>query len=427
MGDKNTVIARLDDFTVLKIFRETFEKFPSDGFYVNVIGIENQVDLKAPNAAQAAVISRVFKPGSYLIRDLGMNYPGLNIYYQRGGDPGKPSPFTDELRINWNNHPQSIPDERRIDILEALKEKLETVANSGSGATSPSDDTSNNLEMIYRSTVLKLETRFAEQIERITQWTVDQADAFEKRKLELAEETNREREALRTENESRLEDVRQKTDELEELRKKLDDRDYMHARRGIRGELRQLIKQREAKFSLTSDTKALRWPVHVVMILLLAFLGLVNAVYLSEFTKLDLSGAPVAVLVWAFAKQGLLAAAFVGTIFYYVRWMNRWFEQHAAAEFLLKQFELDIDRASWVVETAMEWRRDQKAEMPLPLLEGITRNLFSDGASAAANHTAADDLASALIGNASGVKVKLGENELSLDRKGIAGLGKVET
>jgi hypothetical protein len=28
---------------------------------------------------------------------------------------------------------------------------------------------------------------------------------------------------------------------------------------------------------------------------------------------------------------------------------------HASAEFLLKQFELDIDRASWVVETAMEW------------------------------------------------------------------------
>jgi hypothetical protein len=51
---------------------------------------------------------------------------------------------------------------------------------------------------------------------------------------------------------------------------------------------------------------------------------------------------------------------------------------HASAEFLLKQFELDIDRASWVVETAMEWHRDQQAEIPAPLLEGITRNLFSD-------------------------------------------------
>lgn len=106
--------------------------------------------------------------------------------------------------------------------------------------------------------------------------------------------------------------------------------------------------------------------------------------------------------------------------------MNRWFEQHASAEFLLKQFELDIDRASWVVETAMEWRRDQNAEIPTSLLEGITRNLFADGGDSAQAHSAADDLASALVGNASQLKVKLGNNELNFDRKGLAGLGKID-
>lgn len=108
--------------------------------------------------------------------------------------------------------------------------------------------------------------------------------------------------------------------------------------------------------------------------------------------------------------------------------MNRWFEQHAAAEFLLKQFELDIDRASWVVETAMEWRRDQKSEIPGTLLEGISRNLFAEaGGASTEKHTAADDLASALVGNASQLKLKLGANEVSFDRKGLAGLGKAES
>lgn len=107
--------------------------------------------------------------------------------------------------------------------------------------------------------------------------------------------------------------------------------------------------------------------------------------------------------------------------------MNRWFEQHASAEFLLKQFELDIDRASWVVESAMEWRRDQQAEIPAPLLEGITRNLFADRTDPASAHSAADDLASALVGNASQLKLRLGENELNFDRKGLTTLGKAET
>lgn len=84
---------------------------------------------------------------------------------------------------------------------------------------------------------------------------------------------------LRKEHESRLESLRQEADSLEARRKELDDRDYMHARRGIQNDLRQLIKTREQKFSLTSNTRRLRLPVHVAMILLLA--GLLVVIHRS--------------------------------------------------------------------------------------------------------------------------------------------------
>jgi hypothetical protein len=284
------------------------------------------------------------------------------------------------------------------------------------------------VEAIYRSTVLKLETSFAQQIEKITNWTVEQTTALEQAKLRLADETVAERESLRKEHESKLEGLRREADSLETRRKDLDDRDYMHARRGIRNDLRELIKIREQKFSLTSNTRRLRLPVHAVLILLLAGLLVVNGVYLKQIANLDITSSSIEVLLWAFGKQSIAAVAFIAILLFYVRWMNRWFEQHAAAEFLLKQFELDIDRASWVVETAMEWRRDQKSEIPGTLLEGITRNLFADsGGASAEKHTAADDLASALVGNASQVKLKLGDNEVSFDRKALAGLGKAES
>jgi hypothetical protein len=186
----------------------------------------------------------------------------------------------------------------------------------------------------------------------------------------------------------------------------------------------QLVSNREQKFSLTKNTRGLRAPIHVAMGILIVFLLGANGWYVREVAQIDLSQAVFAVAAWLLIRQGLLILALVGAILYYVRWMNRWFEDHADAEFRLKQFQLDIDRASWVVETALEWRRLENSEIPAPLLEGITRNLFSNPDLTANDQTAVDDLASALVGNASAVRVKLGENEISLDRKGIKALEK---
>lgn len=54
------------------------------------------------------------------------------------------------------------------------------------------------------------------------------------------------------------------------------------------------------------------------------------------------------------AGQMLVAIAFASTSVFYIRWTGRWFERYAEEEFLLKRQEIDIDRASWIVES---WRR----------------------------------------------------------------------
>lgn len=425
MANTTSVVPRLDDKAVLSIFRGLDAKFQSGGSFVNITGLD-QIDLRAPEGPSKELIDQLDKAGSYLIHSATANFQNLNInYYRAGADQSRPRPYNDEFRVDHNNN--SGPDPlRRIAILQFLNERVLLVPASASPlADEPTS--MQNLEGIYRSTVLKLETSFAQQIEKITKWTVEQTASLEQAKLRLADETGAERESLRKEHESKLDALKREVDSLEARRKELDDRDYMHARRAIRNDLRELIKTREQQFSLTSDTRRLRIPVHVAMVFLLAGLLLVNGVYLAQIASLDIPSSSTQVLLWAFGKQSVAAIAFIATLLFYVRWMNRWFEQHAAAEFLLKQFALDIDRASWVVETAMEWRRDQKSEMPGTLIEGITRNLFVEAGGAAADkHTAADDLASALVGNASQVRLKLGENEVSLDRKALTALAKTD-
>lgn len=423
MAELNSVIPRADDKTILDIFRRLQGAVAPQNMSLQAAGID-QINLLAPDKRAANLIAHLEKSNSHLITHIFLNYQNFNIQYTRNQDSNRLSPFYDEIKINHNNNPGGLEQDQRLRLIELLNSKvmLGNVYRRDEVAARSIED----LQSIYHSTVLKLETAFADQIEKITSWTVEQTSALEQHKVKLTEETATEREQLRKEYETKLDALKLESEALEERRKALDDRDYMHARRGIRSDLQKTIKERQQKFTLTPETRKLRWPVHIAMITLLLALAAANYVNLEILLKFDMTSASAVATALAIGKQTALTALLIGTLLFYVRWMNRWFEQHAAAEFILKQFELDIDRASWVVETAMEWRRDQQSEIPAPLLEGITRDLFSDHNGSPEAHSAADDLASALVGNASQLKLRLGENEVSFDRKGVAGLAKAE-
>ncbi|WP_348719983.1 hypothetical protein [uncultured Alcanivorax sp.] len=122
----------------------------------------------------------------------------------------------------------------------------------------------------------------------------------------------------------------------------------------------------------------------------------------------------VAILV---GKQILLSGAFGASVIFYVRWMNAWFSQHASTEFQLRQFQLDIERASWVVETALEWKDAKGSTIPAELLGPISNNLFGAESTDSSVVTPADELASALLGTASKVRLNVAGSELELDGK----------
>jgi hypothetical protein len=374
MPDSSFLVPRLDDPTVVKLFRVLEETHKPQGFHFTIIGI-GRIDPR--NEAQFAPIrSALEATNSYLVADAYFGFGQFNINYYRGGDPSKqPSPTYDEIKIRFEPNENEINRADRIKLLNALYSRIGPTTTAGAFTKPPSFD---DLEALYRSTILKLETAFSQQIERMSKWATEQGESAEKRRIELSEETQREREALRKEYEDRQSLLSTTASELEKKRQELDDRDYMHARRAIRGDLQRIIAAREKEFTLTPGTRQLRTPIHLAMVVLILCLLSLNIGYFWIFTRLDLS-ASWGALITPLVKQGALAAVLIAAVLYYVRWMNNWFEQHANAEFLLKQFQLDVDRASWIVETALEWRRAEKTELPAPLLEGIARNLFSSG------------------------------------------------
>jgi hypothetical protein len=161
-------------------------------------------------------------------------------------------------------------------------------------------------------------------------------------------------------------------------------------------------------------------PVVVVYALLLALFGSLAGYFIIRDTPG--TGQIDYLLV---GRQVFFSALFGITSGFFIKWLNHWFTSHTDEEFRLKRLELDIDRASWVVEMALEWKAEKGTEIPQFLIDRLSRNLFGDDQGDGAVSTPAESLAAAMLRSASGAKVKLGDAvELSFDPKGVKKLDK---
>ncbi|MCK8504219.1 hypothetical protein [Myxococcus fulvus] len=256
-------------------------------------------------------------------------------------------------------------------------------------------------------------------------------------RVQLEEEYRLRRLAVETEGtteKQRLLAVIQEREKHLELREKevdrriaeIDDRDSRHVRRDIRREQKRELQASAEKFGLTNGTQELRNPVrNASYLLIIVLLLLVVASTVFNFMLL-VDDAELSTIAWAFlgAKQSILTAGLVSAVVFHIRWSNRWFEQHASEEFRLKRLGLDLDRASWLVETALEWKEIKGTETPIALIDRLSAGLFVPDVPKQ-DQTAVDRLAAALLGASAEVTLPIpGGGTARLDRKGIEAMRK---
>ncbi|MCO5153403.1 MULTISPECIES: hypothetical protein [unclassified Shinella] len=230
----------------------------------------------------------------------------------------------------------------------------------------------------------------------------------------LIDEAAREKSKNEQSYEGQMSELAERNRVLADREKVLDDRNNTHARRELHKDLKTKIAQRAGSLTVTPETTANRRPIHVAIILSMAFLATSIVFFYWQMGALSSQNTTAQWLI-AGLKPVTLTIALLGLLAWYLRWMNRWFERYADTEFQLKQFELDIDRASWVVEAALEWKLSQDRPMPEHLLETISRNLFSKSEKdESADMHPADYLASAILGRASALNLKVPGGEISL-------------
>lgn len=324
-----------------------------------------------------------------------------------------------QITIPWPNpqqHKVSVAD--ATNVLSCIKKRFTVFDTDAAIETALGKE---------RSDLLKIQYEISNGLQRATQASIEQNDKLrqklerdaevkkEKLEREFADKFLRKKEEL----DAQVQAARARQIEYEAKAAELNDRDARHERRKIREDLKEAFGDLSQRFSLTQDTQAKRKPIHAIFIALISFLAfkVIGVVDLVSRQLADVSTATPADATTQIAIRGVAAVGLVAATIYYLRWNDAWFRQHAQEEFRLKRMALDVDRASWVVEMAMEWAKERSDEgLPEQLLDRLTAELFHDSSSDHYAKHPAESILDVLAASA--------EVEVPLGRRGYARITK---
>jgi hypothetical protein len=181
--------------------------------------------------------------------------------------------------------------------------------------------------------------------------------------------------ALEREHEQRLAALDERQRQLDEHKKQLDDREAKHVRRQTYKELKDKFRAWSKEFKLSTGTSHKRAIVHAFSWLLLIVFGTVLGALVWTSIAKPPSDTPA--LIASLSTKVVFTLLFVSTAAFYIKWNTQWFQRHANEEFRLKRMELDLDRASWFVELAFQWKDENQEVVPDVLVDRLTQYLFA--------------------------------------------------
>jgi hypothetical protein len=266
------------------------------------------------------------------------------------------------------------------------------------------------------ATLVRLESLHSKILYETDEYRRSLETQVEQRRAQMEADFDGRTRDLQAKFDERVQALTQRELALTDREKSLEMADNTHARRKLRQDLKQELQNRHTSFTLTRGTVIKRRPVALACYLLM-LVTLTAAVFSGWLTTQAL---PSGVFAWLPSlRLGLSVAAFAGAVVFYIRWEDRWSQIHADEEFQLKRLDLDIDRASWLVEMMLEWRGAAGIELPQAFLDRLANGLFNEWQGRpAATHPAEDAIAS-ILSSPAAVKLNFPGGEVSLDRKAM--------
>jgi hypothetical protein len=426
MTKSTKFISKRNDAELVLFFTEVAKAIGSQTINIHVTGQERSFSL--PVVTQESEHDWIRSSKLKSIVTISTNISRASVGIDRRPEQHQESKFDasifDALVFNVTNNLNGssppLSDEAAYEINKLIEE---TFGNDSDLASAAFRDPK-SFQAVLRShqqIIERLQLMTLQVGEQATEARLKLDEEYTELKRELQEQVATERLEAQKANDAERVVLSQRADEIAEMSRSLDDRNNTHVRRELFEKTKALLSDRFKKLDLTPETKSARLPIHLGVTATAIILGILIYYFTSEaFSVIARADSGAAERILAIAKSATASLGFLGVVSWYLRWMNRWFERLADTEFQLKQFELDITRAQWVVETAFEWKISQQSPIPDQLLENISRNLFvGKEKDEGADMHPADYLASALIGKASNVKLAVPGAEIELGPKAL--------
>jgi hypothetical protein len=432
---------RLTDAALITAFNELTESVldelsaSSAGIRINIDDEEIQKNLAK---SRARTITHI---------QAGSKSAPIMVQYLRGTSVNEndltrmPSAYFDEFVVTVNR-----PDGNKRAV--SLDEVQWCIRVAGKHATGVTDSALEN----------RAETATALLQEQFSQLSVLQTDILERSQERRAQEEadyamrrqaleqaadQREREFAETRT-SELAAIEAQRAALDERAKELDDRGHMHVRRLLREQITNDIQDRLKKAMLPLRTSILRQGVFVLALIGAVFLGSLAYVsfidYVAELQAVEASisaaskGADSAITnaalqalhtnaMWVALARGISYS--IGTfalLLYAVSWLKRIYYDDVRAMRELERYSIDLNRASWAIETIMEAKSQGDVAIPDLLVAGVSKHLF-DHPGQKENEGTSDALAAVLRASAK-AKIGPGGAEFELNNRGTTKLAK---
>jgi len=329
----------------------------------------------------------------------------------------------DQLTITWANDHRPLAPAQFAAMIAMAKDKLREI-KLNAGASTLGLGNLDSLVNARAAELHELESIAADIVRRTHKRSEELEQNYEARRRALDDEFSElKRKGQEEINKFKAEaeaTAKARLDALEAREKELDKSEAKYARRQLRLDLLKILQAHSDRFQLSASTRRLRMPTFALLVVAVAATG-----FLTYLSFVDLTAAissdqtswwRVAIVS---AKQVFFAATFLGLATYFLRWLESWSRRHADAEFYFKQLELDLNRASWVVEIAAEWREKEGAELPKELLAQLANHLFAEPGFAG-EAVGGESVLASILGGATTLKLDTpGGGKLEIGRTGI--------